>query len=146
HCHHANRRLDSEYARHAAGRTRSSSLLQNDLIQRQIGNRLASLAVLELKVLQALRGWVRPRREGDATVLFFGTITPPRFRWIASRRGYGSCMRYSGAGSPNGPTACKVDAAVAARQAALDPITYRYVTTHNRRKRCRRPFDIRTLM
>src|SRR5262249_23347943 len=38
------------------------------------------------------------------------------------------------------PDTCKVDAAVAARQAALDPITYRYVTTHNRRKRCRRPF------
>src|SRR5215471_3624236 len=78
---------------------------------------------------------------GNATVLFFGAITPPRFRWVASRRGYASCMRHSGAGSPNGPTECKVDAAVAARQAALDPITYRYVTTHNRRKRCRRPFD-----
>src|SRR5215467_7639010 len=31
-----------------------SSLLQNELIQRQIGNRLAQSAVLELKVLQAL--------------------------------------------------------------------------------------------
>jgi hypothetical protein len=30
-----------------------SSLLQNELIQRQIGNRLAQPAVLELKVLQA---------------------------------------------------------------------------------------------
>jgi hypothetical protein len=29
-----------------------SSLLQNELIQRQIGNRLAQPAVLELKVLQ----------------------------------------------------------------------------------------------
>src|SRR5215467_8674345 len=31
-----------------------NSLLQNELIQRQIGNRLAQSAVLELKVLQAL--------------------------------------------------------------------------------------------
>ena len=31
-----------------------SSLLQNELIQRQIGNRPAQPAVLELKVLQAL--------------------------------------------------------------------------------------------
>src|SRR5262249_38069471 len=77
---------------------------------------------------------------GNATVLLFGAITPPRFRWVASRRGYASCMRHSGAGSLNGPTACKVDAAVSARQAALDPIMYRYVTTHNRRKRIRRPF------
>jgi hypothetical protein len=30
-----------------------SSLLQNELIQRQIGNRLAQPAILELKVLQA---------------------------------------------------------------------------------------------
>src|SRR6516162_4970208 len=66
---------------------------------------------------------------GNATVLVFGGTTPPRFRWVASRRGYASCMRHSGAGSPNGPTACKVDAAVAARQTALDPITYRYVTS-----------------
>ena len=32
-----------------------SSLLQNELIQRQIGNRLAQPAVLELKVLQAVQ-------------------------------------------------------------------------------------------
>ncbi len=30
---------------------------------------------------------------GNATVLFFGGIRPPRFRWVASRRGYASCMR-----------------------------------------------------
>ena len=46
---------------------------------------------------------------GNATVLFFGAITPPRFRWVASRRGYASCMRHSGAGSPNGPTACNTE-------------------------------------
>src|SRR6476660_4288025 len=29
---------------------------------------------------------------GNATVFFFGGTTPPRFRWVASRRGYASCM------------------------------------------------------
>jgi hypothetical protein len=42
-------------ARRRAGfRSLPSSLLQNELIQGQIGNRLAQPAVLELKVLQAL--------------------------------------------------------------------------------------------
>ena len=45
---------------------------------------------------------------GNATVLVFGGTTPPRFRWVASRRGYASCMRHSGAGSLTGPTVCKV--------------------------------------
>jgi hypothetical protein len=45
---------------------------------------------------------------GNATVLIFGGTTPPRFRWVASRRGYASCMRHSGAGSLTGPTVCKV--------------------------------------
>ena len=43
---------------------------------------------------------------GNATVFVFGGTWPPRFRWVASRWGYASCMRHSGAG--RGPTACKV--------------------------------------
>ncbi len=41
---------------------------------------------------------------GNATVLVFGGTTPPRFMWVASRRGYASCMRHSGAGSFTGTT------------------------------------------
>ena len=40
---------------------------------------------------------------GSATVFFFGGTTPPRFRWVASRRGYASCMRHYGAGPCSGP-------------------------------------------
>ena len=41
---------------------------------------------------------------GNATVFFFGGTTPPRFRWVASRRGYyASCMRHYGAGPCSGP-------------------------------------------
>src|SRR4030095_14016110 len=48
-------RTCSMQARRRAGlRSFPGSLLQNELIQRQIGNRLAQPAVLELKVLQAL--------------------------------------------------------------------------------------------
>jgi hypothetical protein len=32
---------------------------------------------------------------GNATVLAFGGTTPPRFRWVASRRGYAACMRHT---------------------------------------------------
>ena len=41
--------------RRARPRSFPRSLLQNELIQRQIGNRLAQPAVLELKVLQAVQ-------------------------------------------------------------------------------------------
>ena len=40
---------------------------------------------------------------GSATVFLFGGTTPPRFRWVASRRGYASCMRHYGAGPCSGP-------------------------------------------
>ena len=39
----------------------------------------------------------------SATVFFFGGTTLPRFRWVASRRGYASCMRHYGAGPCSGP-------------------------------------------
>ena len=40
---------------------------------------------------------------GSATVFVFGGTTPPRFRWVASRRGCASCMRHYGAGPCSGP-------------------------------------------
>ena len=40
---------------------------------------------------------------GSATVFFFGGTTPPRFRWVAPRRGHASCMRHYGAGPCSGP-------------------------------------------
>jgi len=41
--------------------------------------------------------------KGSVTVFLFGGTTPPRFRWVASRRGYASCMRHYGAGPCSGP-------------------------------------------
>ena len=40
---------------------------------------------------------------GSATVFVIGGPTPPRFRWVASHRGYASCMRHYGAGPCSRP-------------------------------------------
>ena len=59
--------------------------------------------------------------EGSASVFVFGGPLPPRFRWVASRRGKASCKRHHGAGPQRDPTACKVMQLLLRNRIAPDP-------------------------
>ena len=84
---------------------------------------------------------------GSATVFFIGGTKPPRFRWVASRRGHASCMRHYGAGPATDPTACKVTQLSLRDNTAPDPkLARRRWHSGKGPEQCRSSLDERTLM